>query len=691
MKITGTPANDDLRGFNNADVLNGMGGNDTIRPYTGADVVNGGTGNDLVMDADYSALTSNFIFNAATGSQPITTGTLIGLQLTSVEQLYNFTTGSGNDSLIMAGDFDDYILLGDGNDYVFAGYGRDDFRAGTGTDTLEVDWSGVSDAAGITNGGHDPVNGYTYFYSYYAGGADYHQIQAYDFEHAKLTGTPVNDDLRGFNNADVLNGMGGNDTIRPYTGADVINGGLGNDIVLDANYSALTADFIFNAATGSQPITTGTLIGLQLTSVEQLYNFTTGSGNDSLTMAGDFDDYILFGAGNDYVFAGLGRDDFRAGTGTDTLEVDWSGVGDAAGITNGGHDPVSGYTYFYSYFAGGADYHQIQAYDFEHAKLTGTPANDDLRGFNGADVLNGSGGNDYLRGYDGNDSLDGGTGADTVEGGTGNDICIVDNPGDVVIESVGGGTDTVRALVSYTLPDNVEFLELLTPGITGTGNSGNNTLTSIPGGGALAGGAGDDTYHVQSIADIIAENTDEGNDTVSAIVSFTLGPNIENLILAGRAVSGTGNALPNIITGNSRNNDLHGGDGDDVLTGGTGLGLAGSREIDTLDGGTGADTFVLGDAEFRYYDDRSSLTPGHDSYARIVDFTPSAGDKLKLKGVAAEYFLAASPLAGVLGTGLFHDTDFDGLLDVAHDELIAIIESPDALTPTNTIHAALFI
>lgn len=207
----------------------------------------------------------------------------------------------------------------------------------------------------------------------------------------------------------------------------------------------------------------------------------------------------------------------------------------------------------------------------------------------------------------------------------------------------------------------------------------------------MSGGAGDDRYIVDSIADIIAEQAGEGNDTVNAVINFTLGANFENLILSGRAVSGIGNSIANIITGNARNNDLHGGDGDDVLNGGFGIGLAASHEVDLLEGGAGADTFVLGDAVFRFYDDRSSLTTGTDGYVRIADFSPAAGDKLKLHGTAAEYLLGISPVAGVSGSALFHDTDLDGLLDPIHDELMAILDSPDPLTPANTIDDALFV
>lgn len=104
----------------------------------------------------------------------------------------------------------------------------------------------------------------------------------------------------------------------------------------------------------------------------------------------------------------------------------------------------------------------------------------------------------------------------------------------------------------------------------------------------LAGGAGNDTYHVGA-GDTVTENNGAGTDTVfSSAATFTLGANVENLTLEAGAgnIVGIGNGLANTITGNAGDNTLSGGGGNDVLTGGAGN--------DTMVGGGGGDTFVFG-------------------------------------------------------------------------------------------------
>jgi Ca2+-binding RTX toxin-like protein len=121
----------------------------------------------------------------------------------------------------------------------------------------------------------------------------------------------------------------------------------------------------------------------------------------------------------------------------------------------------------------------------------------------------------------------------------------------------------------------------------------------------LRGGAGDDTY-VIARKDVIVELPGGGIDRVESTINYTLGANLENLTLTGRAnLLGVGNAASNVITGNAGNNRLLGQGGNDTLNGGLGndtlegsIGndrLVGSDGLDSLVGGTGNDNLVGGD------------------------------------------------------------------------------------------------
>ena len=103
-----------------------------------------------------------------------------------------------------------------------------------------------------------------------------------------------------------------------------------------------------------------------------------------------------------------------------------------------------------------------------------------------------------------------------------------------------------------------------------TGTAGNDAFRGAGGGDTLVGGAGDDTYNVFDAHDTAIENANEGIDSVSATVSYTLGANIENLTLFSDQTYGGGNALNNVINGGAGSQLLDGKGGNDVLTGGAG-------------------------------------------------------------------------------------------------------------------------
>ncbi|OKH29180.1 calcium-binding protein [Chroogloeocystis siderophila] len=74
------------------------------------------------------------------------------------------------------------------------------------------------------------------------------------------------------------------------------------------------------------------------------------------------------------------------------------------------------------------------------------------------------------------------------------------------------------------------------------GLSGNDTLNGGAGVDVLNGGLGNDTYIIDNTLDIINESPNAGIDTVRALRNYTLGTNLENLVLTGNsAINGTGN------------------------------------------------------------------------------------------------------------------------------------------------------
>ena len=247
--------------------------------------------------------------------------------------------------------------------------------------------------------------------------------------------------------------------------------------------------------------------------------------------------------------------------------------------------------------------------------ITGNSANNDIQGGNGSDTLAGGDGNDIIHGGVGNDTFDWGAsyraGNDIFYGGTGNDIYVIDSAsGDVIVEYVNEGTDTIWAEITFSLAavSNVENLSLFGAGninATGnslnnvlTGNSGNNALTGGLGGDSLYGGAGDDTYWVDSTSDLVVENANEGTDTVWVDFSYSLAAvsNVENLSLFGTGnINATGNSLNNTLAGNSLNNLINGMGGNDAINGGSGIDTAvytGTAASYTLTLGTSSSTIM---------------------------------------------------------------------------------------------------
>jgi Ca2+-binding RTX toxin-like protein len=135
--------------------------------------------------------------------------------------------------------------------------------------------------------------------------------------------------------------------------------------------------------------------------------------------------------------------------------------------------------------------------------------------------------------------VDNDSGVTVYSYGISNDTYTVVAASDVIVENVGGGTDTVQTSLSYTLPAEIENVALLgASAVSGTGNAvantltgngaanflsglaGNDSLSGGAGGDTLVGGSGSDTLTGGANADVIVFDSLSGLDKVTDFSSI---------------------------------------------------------------------------------------------------------------------------------------------------------------------------
>lgn len=233
----------------------------------------------------------------------------------------------------------------------------------------------------------------------------------------------------------------------------------------------------------------------------------------------------------------------------------------------------------------------------------------DFIGTNGADKIRAT--SDLYEavrifGYDGDDELLGATfgrnliygslGADTMRGGSYQNILFGGVGDDSLDGSVWEAEDTLYGGVGR---DTLVGSRL-----------GTNYLDGGAGADSMVGGDGQDTFVVDGADDTVTEsyvpyydNDPDPIDEVRSSVSWTLGDNLESLVLLGRdRLTGTGNSLENYLTGNDSANLLlgltgkdriYGGGGNDVISGGYGFDLlSGDAGNDRISGDAGNDRLI---------------------------------------------------------------------------------------------------
>jgi Ca2+-binding RTX toxin-like protein len=391
-----------------------------------------------------------------------------------------------------------------------------------------------------------------------------------------ITGTLGDDNLLGGGGSDTL--IGGGSQL-----GDVFQGGAGIDTYITSAGENNTLSF--SDAYGDISARRGVTVDADLgTAIDPWANAETFVG--MTTFHGSQFGDTLYGSGADETFRGLGGRDIIDGRGG----FDW--------VEYQSDDSFRGSRGVTVNLATGT------ATDgFGHRDtLRGIEG---VRGTNTSDTLIGNNDVNKLIGQDGDDFIDGGAGADVMAGGVGNDTYVVDDIGDTVRDEGEWDTDLVKSSVSFNLANKAQvngIIENLTltgsANINATGNASNNVLRGNSGANVLSGGAGNDIY-VVGAGDKVNEAGSSGTDLVISSVTFNLTNklqalgDIENVMLTGSAaISVTGNALNNILTGNEGANTL--------------VGLAGN------------DTYVVGDGDF--VDESVSGSSGTDWVKSSVSF-----------------------------------------------------------------------
>jgi len=576
-KLLGTHLDDVFKGGAGNHVLDGRDGNDTL---------------------DYSAAKSTVTIDLATGKASNGFG-----GTDSFVDIENFVFGKVN--AVVKGDNKDNTLTGnDGNDSLSGLDGADTLDGGKGNDLLDGGTGADKMAGGAGNDTYvvdelgDLVTEHT------GEGVDTVRTSIdLDLTTKGYLGQEIENLLllagatKGTGNelANTITGNNSDNTLDGGAGADMLIGGKGNDTyeVDDA------ADKITELAGQGTNDTVETAITFSIAAFAQVENLKLlGSGNiDAIGNAlgnqliGNAGNNTLSGGGgNDTLNGGSGADTMIGGIGNDTYLVDQSGD-QVIENPNGGVDTVIVTT---AAIADATTFANVENFAITGAAdwtFTGNGANNVITGAGGNDTLSGDAGNDTLNGGDGNDTLAGGDGNDTLAGGKGNDTL----SGDVGNDRLDGG-DGDDTLHGGAGNDSL------------AGGDGNDLLDGGIGIDTLIGGSGNDTYLVDNVRDRVIEGAGGGIDTIESDISLSLATlvYVENLTLFGatthdatdtHALSGTGNALANIITGNAGDNVLNGGAGDDTLNGNDGNDtLVGGLGADTMTGGAGNDIYNVDNA-----------------------------------------------------------------------------------------------
>ncbi|MBL9139058.1 MAG: M10 family metallopeptidase C-terminal domain-containing protein [Verrucomicrobiales bacterium] len=567
---------ENLRGGDNDDTLVGNALDNVIEGGKGNDMLTGGLGDDTLDGGANVTLpiprtwidriietrdVASMVLNDANLTIGLgETDDLIGIEAATL------TGGASNNTLNASAFSGSATLIGlDGNDTLTGGSGRDSLIGGGGDDTLsgnaardtyvfdadsDLGTDLIQDTSGIDTLDYSATTGARVSLGLgIAGVQDAARNAVTNAVLHRLSFAVVGnvENLIGGALADVLAGSDKNNRIEGREGNDLILGGAGNDwlegqggddvyffdadspLGLDTLWEGVGTggtDTLSFALTTTLPVevnlgmglvqTVNANLDLRLITCHSIENVIGGALADIL-IGSTLDNRLEGRAGNDTLAGGWGDDtyafDADSPLGTDVLlelanldggidTIDLSDTSAAVGVDLGDAAPQLVNANLTLDLSSAAAVENIVG-GSGGGSLTGNALDNHLVGGVGADVLSGLGGDDLLEGKAGNDTANGGTGDDTY----------------VFDADTALGTDTLVELLNGGL-DTLDFSATTTQSVT---------------------------------VDLGAAAAQAINANLTLILGA--GERIENVI---------GGSLGDRLAGNSRNNRLAGGPGDDV-------------------------------------------------------------------------------------------------------------------------------
>jgi len=648
--VQGSVYDDVLVGGNTSINVDGFLGNDLIVAAPNGQVLDGGMGEDWVSYSRSNAAVNvnlatgsgsggyaqgdNLVFSTEQDGNPIPKNSFENLEGSVFS---DNLTGDRQNNIIRGLAGNDNIFGLEGDDILIGGEGADFLNGGTNSSLLSADLTIQDVRLGIKGGGdtasYQDSNDYVVV-NLFASIGSHADAEGDSFsEIENLIGSSFGDNLVGdFGNNDINPGLSNGET-------DFVNGFFGTDrLTLDYSFNdfgtGIQGGFENTASSGfiSRNTNDGSSIqdAVSFTNIDRL--FVTGTIQNDRIIGASNSDVLLMSAGNDFVDGGGGIDLLNGDEGIDTLSDDLSDK--TENITLISTDITKENPNQVLLLDDGTYITQFEV--FQNIK---TGSGDDL--LTQLDRVN----NNFITNA-ATDIVNPGLGFDSVDGGVGGKftpgIDPVFTPEDdllILDYSVGdtGGEMfmfvTPKAQYGYawrtiepnnpetTLLDSINFTNFERYQVTGTIKDDN--LQVGDGNDTVNGGAGNDNLGGNRGHDLLLGN--DGND-------YLVGTNNTNY------GGGFGNNIPPDYP----------------------------KDIDTLSGGLGADTFALADTDNIFY-----ANAGYGDYALITDFNPTEGDIIQLHNYTncgVSYSLGSSPNGFPEGIALFASTDPE------FPELIAIIQ-----------------